>query len=111
MVIQGRRAYEVHGKVTWENDPIPDGDISFVPENPELRTEAGKIKDGVYRFKANAGKNKVEIWAVRPVPGKTDPMGKPIKEGYLPEKYNKSSTLTADVSGSKTEFDFALKPD
>ena len=58
--------YEVHGKVTWENKPLPDGDISFIPENPELRTEAGKIKDGVYRFKANPGKNKVAISASRP---------------------------------------------
>jgi len=105
------RRYEVHGKITWEDKTIPEGDIFFVPENPELRTEAGKIKDGVYRFKANPGKNKVEVWATRPVPGKKDPMGKQLKEGYIPDQYNKTSTLTAEVAPGKTTFDFSLKPD
>ncbi len=107
----GPRQVEVRGTVTWEDKPVEEGDIYFVPEDPALRTEAGKIKDGEYHLKVTLGKHKVRILACRLVPGKTDPMGSPLKEDYIPEKYNKKTILEAEVTREKTSFDFPLNPD
>jgi hypothetical protein len=107
----GPRKFEVSGKVAWEDKPLPEGDIMFVPESPDVAREAGKIKDGAYHLKAPAGKYKVEIRATREVPGKKGPMGEPAIEDYIPEKYNAKTTLGADVGPGKQQFEFSLKPD
>jgi hypothetical protein len=107
----GPRKYDVSGKVSWDGNPIPVGDIMFVPEAADVAREAGKIKDGAYHLKAFAGKYKVEIRATREVPGKKGPMGEQAIEDYIPEKYNAQTILNADVGPNKREFDFSLKPD
>lgn len=100
---------EVSGTVTLDDKPIPDGDIVFIPDDKTLGGEAGKIKDGTYRFRAKAGPSHVKITAIREVPGKTGPMGEPWKEDYVPKKYNENTELTADVGKGKDHFDFKLK--
>src|SRR5262249_33247710 len=104
------RQYEVHGTVNWEGKPLPEGDIAFIPQQKEFRPEAGKIKDGKYRFRSRAGPMRVEIQATRPLPGKLGPMGEPAIEDYIPARYNSESTLHAEVGDGKTQFDFSLTP-
>lgn len=100
----------VEGTVTLDNTPVADGDISFVPENQTLRTEAGKIQAGAYRLKAPPGKYKVEIRAMREIPGKKGPMGtEAVFEPIIPPAYNEQSKLTADVSPDQKSFNFSLK--
>jgi hypothetical protein len=106
----GPQMMEVTGTVKYDGQPVAEGDISFIPEDKSVGGEGGKIKDGRYTLKVKEGKNKVQIFASRGVPGKKGPMGEDLVEQYIPEKYNDKTELTADVSSGKKEFNFDLKP-
>ena len=94
----GPKLYEVDGTVTLDGKDLPEGDIVFTPEDPKLGPDAGKIKDGKYKFKSKAGKMKVQIRATREVPGKKGPMGtEPLLEDIIADEYNAKTTLTADI--------------
>jgi hypothetical protein len=104
------RMHEVEGTVTLDGKDLREGDIVFTPEDTKLGPDAGKIKDGKYKFKAKPGKMKVQILATREVPGKKGPMGtEPLLEDIIADEYNAKTTLTADVGPGKTKFDFQLK--
>lgn len=101
----------VSGKVTFNGEPVPEGDIVFRGEEKAM---AGKIKDGSYSMQAPAGKSTVEITAYRDT-GKIDRSNpgeeSPVLEMYIPEKYNSKSTLTADTAtGSTFPFELEGKP-
>ena len=102
--------YEVTGSVTLDEVAVPDGDVVFVPEKgAQFGPDAGKIVNGRYTAKVRKGKKKVEIRAVRDVPGKKGPMGEQLKEGYIPDRYNDKTILEADIGPGKTAHDFPLK--
>ena len=77
----------VSGKVTIDGNPLPDGDIMFIPADKQFGAEAGKIKAGD-GLNARPGQNRVEIRATRLVPGEKLLMGEPAIEGYIPARYN-----------------------
>lgn len=104
----GPKKYDVTGTVTYDGQPLPQGDIVFHPEDKSVGPEGGKIKDGKYALKVREGKNRVEIRATRPVPGKKGPMGEDAIEDYIPKQYNEKSKLTAEVGSGKTEHEFTL---
>ncbi len=107
----GKPEFEtVTGTVTFDDQPVPEGDIIFQPADPKYGPDAGKIIDGKFTLQVRPGNRKVIIRATRLVPGKVGPMGEDAHEDYIPEQYNEKTTLTADVnSGAKNEFTFALK--
>jgi hypothetical protein len=106
----GPRYFDVSGTVTYNGQPLPIGDIYFVPEEAEYGTDAGKVKDGQFHFRAKEGKKRVEIRAARPVPGKKAADGLPYYEVYLPAKYNDQSMLTAEVGpDGPNSFEFKLQ--
>jgi len=100
---------DVSGNVTWKGAPVPDGEIIFFPSDKAKPPAAGRITDGAYKFKSKAGTMKVTIEAARST-GKRDPeYGFLISELYIPPRYNKDSTLSADVTlDGENRFDFAL---
>jgi hypothetical protein len=105
----GPRFYDVSGTVVFDGRPVAVGDIYFVPENPAYGTDAGKVRDGKFHFRAKEGKHRVEIRASRPVPGKLAPDGFPYFEVYIPAKYNDKTVLTAEVTpGGPNRFDFTM---
>ncbi|MCI0359588.1 MAG: hypothetical protein L0211_14020 [Planctomycetaceae bacterium] len=106
----GSALYPVSGTVTLDGAPLPEGDITFISENPSLGPEQGKIKDGKYEFKSREGKMKVTISASKIKPGGAlGAGGEPVAEEYLPAKYNDATILTADVKPSgENKVDFAL---
>jgi hypothetical protein len=105
----GPPMHQVTGRVTFDDTPVPDGDIVFISEDAQYGAEGGKIKEGTYRLRAHAGKNKVQIRATRLVPGKVGPMGEPAIEDYIPAEYNDKTTLIREVGENHTEFNFELK--
>jgi hypothetical protein len=108
----GSRTYVVSGTVTLDGQPLEDGDIYFYPLDPNVRADAGKIKHGRFAFRTTAGAKRVEIVASRLVPGKRTPMGGPVREQFLPPRYNTATTLTADVSPTgDNHFPYALQSD
>lgn len=110
----GADSVTVTGNVTLDGQPLSEGDIIFRADGGKGRGYAGKIKDGSYEVKCAPGNHRVEIRAMRSESGKKAKTLASGEEGmaleqYIPAKYNDKSTLTADVSDSKTEFDFPLK--
>ena len=102
---------EVSGLVTLDGQPLPDGQIAFLPEAGGGVGGSGPIKDGRYSVRAQPGKNTVQITASKMLPlpaGKTGMMGaKEEARQYIPDQYNAKSKLTADV-GAVKEFPFTL---
>lgn len=110
----GPVTYPVSGTVTFDGQPLPEGFITFVPEG-DISPDAGKIVEGKFEFRAQAGKKRIEINANRTKPGaKVEPsMGAVPFEQYIPEAYNTKSTLTEEVKSSgenKFTFDLKSKP-
>jgi len=104
---------EVSGSVTFDGAPVANGEIIFRDAAGQVRGCGGAIANGKYSFVASPGSKKVEITAIREIPGETveaNP-GEIIAatEMYIPAKYNEQTTLTAEVSESETVFDFALE--
>jgi len=102
----------VTGTVTFDGTPIAEGEIIFRDAAGKVRSCGGQITDGKYSFDASPGSKKVEITAMRDVPGKMDTSNPgvevPLRTQYIPATYNTETTLTADVSSDKTTFDFEL---
>jgi hypothetical protein len=105
----GPRSYPVSGTVMLDGKPLDDGNIYFLPLDPNVSADAGKIQAGQFHFEAREGKMRVEIRASREVPGKRSPMGNIRKEEYIPARYNRDSTLAAEVRPSgENVFRFEL---
>lgn len=108
--------YPVSGKVTWNGQPLPEGDIIFIPAEKSARPEGAAIKEGQFELELIAGTMRVEIRASRETGEMTDsavdPGQKiPVVENYIPTKYNDNSELKADVSpDGENQFSFELSP-
>ena len=115
---EGLPRAEVHGKVTLDGKPIPQGDIRFVPTSGPVWS--AKITDGNYTTAgtkgAPVGKLRVEIQAFRtppnfpsslPADGSAD--GVPMEQ-YLPAKFNLESKLemTIEPGATTVEKNFDL---
>ncbi len=109
----GPLKYPVRGSVTFDGEPIPEGYITFVPENPSWAPEAGPITNGRFGFRARPGANKVEVEASKFIGPEIKTMGLRPKEAYIPRRYNFETTLTAEVTGDGNndyEFDLESEP-
>ena len=97
----------VKGSVTFKNKPVADGEIYFIISGYAPNIIA--IQNGEYAGTAKVGANRVEIrsWKDGP-PLSTDPTNKPTKVNTIPQEFNDSSKLTAEVA-SKAENTFSFK--
>lgn len=108
----GAKTFAVSGAVTFNGQPVPDGQITF-RDTKAGKAFTGPIKDGKYDVKAEAGDMWVEIVASRVVPGKVDSktnpgIDEPVSEMYIPRQYNAETKLTAKVDSSSRTFPFDL---
>ncbi|GAG42912.1 unnamed protein product [marine sediment metagenome] len=104
----GPKRYPVTGEVTWEGQPLPDGDILFTPVDGGV-PDAGKVIDGKFEMQAVAGPKNVSIFATRETGEVDATMGVAPRESYLPVRYNDATKLTADVDpAAENQFVFPL---
>jgi hypothetical protein len=97
----------VSGTITFEGKPIPDGEISFHPDDRSAAI-AAPIKNGSYRLALRPGGARVQIIATRSE-GQTA-LG-PGSVQYLPKQYNEASELHVDIEVNRTNIrNFDLKP-
>jgi hypothetical protein len=105
----------VRGAVTLDGQPIPNGELRFIPINGTKGSiSGGPIKDGAYvaqgRGGVPVGDHRVEIKAFRPATKRgqpSEPEGGPAEQ-YLDKRYNEQSTLTAKIDASTETQDFQL---
>jgi hypothetical protein len=112
------RRQGVEGTVTFDGQPIPDGNISFIPQGDARGPTAGAvIKDGRFAIDRArgtfTGTFRVEIVAARataetvadPVTGERVS----LREQYIPAKYNVQSELTAEIAaGGSNQLKYEL---
>jgi hypothetical protein len=103
----GPPGHKIEGRVTLDGQPLAEGYILFLPEGSAIAGAGAPIQNGRYAARVSSGPKRVRITAERVMPGKLDPLGMPVHEQYVPERYNKDSTLTMTVEGNKTQ-DFPL---
>lgn len=107
---QGIPRAEVHGKVTLDGKPIPNGDIRFVPTSGPVWS--ARIIDGNYATAGTkgvpVGKLRVEIQAFRtptiassPAAADTNNDAIPMEQ-YLPAKFNLESKLEMTIEPGTT---------
>lgn len=107
----GRALTEVSGTVVMDGAPVDNGQILFRRTDGEQKGYEGVIKDGAYKLQCEQGPVKVEITAFRVVPGQFTTVNgpkEPVREMYIPEKYNTKTTLTHTLSGSSSTIPFTL---
>jgi hypothetical protein len=130
------KRYPVSGKVTYNDQPLQKGNISFIPAEPsdtKLRPANGTIVNGNYTLSTAAagdgafpGKYKISITSVDidntqvietikkyGGGGRQGEIGKAAAKAksLIPEKYNSSemSGLTATVEAKPNDINFTLK--
>jgi hypothetical protein len=106
----GPREYQVTGRVTYDGQPVNEGEIVFLPTNSEGTPRAGRIANGTFQISLPEGTKQVVITATRES-ATPAPDGLPNYENYIPAAYNTQTTLTAEVrtSGDNT-LTFDLQP-
>lgn len=115
----------IKGTVKFDGQPVKSGSIAFIPSGTNVGPATGaEIKDGKYGISKEQGPvlglHRVEILATRssagdskeaaaPTGGPSAAKGTATFEMYIPEKYNKQSTLEFIVESGSNEEDFDLK--
>jgi hypothetical protein len=117
--VDGISREPVSGTVTFDDQVLESGQITFTPVEGGERVVGAIIKNGRYTLSRSegpsAGLHKVNIWSRQPTGKKIpseDVPGTFVEEEQetIPEQYNRQSSLQADIkSGGENRFDFALK--
>ena len=123
----GSKRMAVHGKITVDGTPLPNGLIDFLPLDKQNGQPGGSaIEHGEYAISAEkgllAGDYQVQIRADRPTGKKIwDGMGDErwpaskknmveLMESYIPVRYNDRTELRAKIeSGKANVHDFDLQ--
>lgn len=117
----GAGRHAVEGKVSFDGQPVTDGQIMFEPTGQGLPMVAGKIEEGLYKVDAEHGpapgsyRVRIEGYRKKKVPGlsKHPYLGDQqeagvVREQYLPAQFNSSTTLNAEITSEKSEYNFDL---
>ena len=109
----GPETVKVAGTVNWNGEKLEAGDIQFIPAtNPSAKPYAARIEKGAFALELEPGPKKVMITSSRDVPGKTikDAIGKesPVREQFIPAKYNTSTTLQQSIERPTSDLKFDL---
>lgn len=103
----GPGEYAVTGTVTFDGQPVEQGEIRFLPADMQGTPYAGQITNGKFECRVTEGQKRVEINATRES-ATPAPDGLPNFESYIPAAYNSESKLTAEIKGNDT-LTFDLK--
>jgi len=110
----GPPRYKISGKVTFQGQPVEEGNITFADVATGQVNEGPLGSGGTYSTELPAGSYKVNITPplVETKPTADTPPDMVEKNvNNIPKKYRRqeSSGLTADIAKDKRTFDFDLK--
>jgi len=115
----GNKTKTLTGKITFDGNPLDQGQITFEPKGPGKMSVA-QIVEGTYtlpdKFGLTPGDYVVRITSERPTGAKVRPASysqdqtpMDVYQQFLPAKYNTKSTLSVSVSpDGENVHDFAL---
>jgi len=107
----------IKGNVTLDGEPLPEGQIIFLPQAGSVGPSAGSsIENGAYAVPADMGTLpgtfRVEIEAERKTGRKIyGSLGEEVDQvmNYIPVRYNQQSELSVEVEiDGDNQFDFDL---
>lgn len=115
----GPEQFAISGQVTYDGQPVENGDIGFIPaDGSAAKTVGADLVNGRYEVSSydgpQAGTYKVVIFAERPNGRRVqadEGSSEMIEqmEQYIPDVYNSSSTLTAEILSDREDLDFLLE--
>lgn len=104
----------VEGTVRLDGEPIPDGAILFVREDPPLR-EGAVIQDGAFKARVPPGRYRLELNSQKVV-GKRKQIGfdgkeeeLPITAERFPEWFNTKTQLSEEIRADMKKLELDLK--
>jgi hypothetical protein len=106
---------EIGGTVSYDGQPVKKGIVTFAPADGSGPTAAAKIADGKYSAKVAPGKKLVRIEGYKVVgqrrysPNNPNSRMVDMQEQFLPDRYNKKSELTREITPSLGTCDFILE--
>jgi hypothetical protein len=95
--------YRLSGAVNLDGTPLADGIIHFKATDAQVPDEMAQVRSGKYEIQVAPGERLVQITAERIVPGKKDALNMPLREQFVPEKYNADSKRKIVVTGNQVE--------
>lgn len=109
----GPPVYTVNGTVAFLGEPLSDADL--LVRSVDGKHSAGtRVTDGKFSVTAPAGMAIVEITSLRDVPGefREENPGErtPVREQFLPAKYNTQSELKLEIKPNAEAVTFELTP-
>lgn len=110
----GPPRYKISGKVTYQGQPVEEGNITFADTTTGQVNEGPLGAGGTYSTELPAGSYKVSVAPplieTKPT-ADTPPDLVPKKVNNIPKKYwvQETSGFTADIAKDKRTFDFDLK--
>ena len=109
----GPRMQTVTGTITFKGEPLKEADL--LVRTVDGKHAAGtKVADGKFVLKAPIGQSNVEVTAMRDVPGefREENPGErvPVREQFIPAKYNVQTMLKLDVKPDSKDVKFDLEP-
>jgi hypothetical protein len=113
----------LRGTVKYNGELLPEGDVRLDPvNNPDAARASAHIQNGQFEIPHDArmlaGTYRVAVWAVRPTGRKVLARealhGGTIErvveeEQYIPEHYNRRSTLRVELAPGENEKEFELE--
>src|SRR4051812_15621545 len=100
--------YKVVGEVTWQGVPVGDGQVVFLPEDPNVQPTAARVVNGRYEAKVPPGRMRVEVHGQKDL-GYNAAMHQNTKAPFIPTEYNAKTTLSFEVEkNDKNVADFHL---
>ena len=109
---KGPAMHSVAGTVTLDGQPLSQGSIVFDPADGKGTATSCGIKDGAFKGTCPVGAKIVRISASKESSEK-DEYGSVVSVSLIPDAYNSSSTLKADIAAKDNtglKFELLSKP-
>lgn len=107
----------IQGTVSLDGQPLSEGEVVFMPDDPALRAEGATITGGSFTIRVLKGPHRIAIQAHvaekrKLVPG-APPGASPEfdSRSIIPARYNDKSTLSFTVESSRDRPRFDLTSD
>jgi hypothetical protein len=109
---KGPAKITIHGAVTLDGEPLPEGQVVFIHADPAVGAVGGSIVNGNFTVTTFKGPHTIEVHCMQRRPRPIPPGGRPedgiTEVSIIPPRYNEQTELTFDVQSPEDRPEFAL---